>query len=128
MLSCFSRSVSLLTLSSLIFSVSNSQVCARWAEFNEADVEGLNSKRVIIVQKDGTLTDETEVQFKIINEAGRAFATQIFTYDTTLCRLDVIKAVTYNDGVEVVVPKDKIEDKPLASDHRGLEEHQVLIP
>jgi len=49
--------------------------------------------------------------------------------NAALCSLKIIEAKTTNNGEEIIVPKEKIEDKPLASDPLGLQkEHQILIP
>ncbi len=130
MLSHFSRSVSLLTLSFLLSSVSSSEVYARWAEFNEADIERLKEKKTYKVKKDGSWTMENKIHLKILNETGRqALSTLLLTYDATRETLEVLGAKTNRDGIEISVPKEKIEDKPLASDRSGLKkEHQVLIP
>lgn len=130
MFSSYSRSVSLLTLSLLLSPLSDSQVSARWAEKNEANIECLKEKMVYKVGKDGSWTVESEIQLKILTEAGRqALSTQCYTYDATNFALKILEAKTTSGGKEVFVPKEKIEDKPLASDPTGLSKnHQILIP
>ena len=130
MIKCFPRSISLLAFFLFLFSLSSFQANARWAKENEANIECLNSETLYEVNKDGSWTMEYEAQFKILNEAGRqALSTLTYTYNAALCNLKVIEAKTSNDGKEVIVQKEKIEDKPLASDPLGLQkEHQILIP
>lgn len=114
----------------LFFALSSPQAHSRWAEKTEANIECLKSDSVYKVNKDGTWTMETEIQLKVLTEAGRqALSTQTYTYDATTSTLQVIEAKTNSNGEEAIVPKEKIEDKPLASDPLGLcEKHQILIP
>lgn len=126
----FHRSVLLLTTSLFSYSLLSSHVYARWAELDEADTEYVKAKTIIKLKKDGSATEETEYQLKILNESGRqALSTQIFRYNALHSKLKVLGAKTINNGEEVIVPKEKIEDKSLASDRTGLSEvHQVLVP
>lgn len=130
MSSCYSRFVSLLTLSLILFPLSSTQVYARWAEIKEANVECVKENTTYKVKKDGTWTWESEIQLKILTEAGRqALSTQSYTYDATNFTVEILEAKINSDGQEIIVPKQKIEDKPLASDPTGLRKnHQILIP
>jgi len=130
MISSFSRSVSLIALSLLLSPLSNSIVTARWTIKDEANIECLNSTTHFKVNQDGTWTMELEEQFKILTEAGRqVLSTQTYTYDATLDTFDVLEAKICSNGIETIVPKEKMEDKPLASDPKGLSQnHQILIP
>jgi hypothetical protein len=74
---------------------------------------------------------DMDSQFKVLNESGRqSLSTLTYTYNAALSKLQVIEAkTTTQEGVDIIVPKDKIEDKPLASDPLGLQkEHQILVP
>lgn len=130
MTKCLRRSILLVILAMLLSSLSSFQANARWAKENEANIECLNSETLYKVNKDGSWTMDFDIQLKILNEAGRqALSTLTYTYNAALCTLDVIEAKTSSNGREIIVPKDKIEDKPLASDPLGLQkEHQILIP
>jgi hypothetical protein len=130
MSSHFFRSVLLLTLSLLFSPLSDLKVNARWAEKSEANLECLKEKTVYKVKQDGSWTRESELQLKILTEAGRqALSTQCYTYDATNSTLKILEAKTISEGKEVIVPKEKIEDKPLASDPSGLRKnHQILVP
>lgn len=130
MLSNFSRSVSLLALSVLLSPLSDFQAMARWAEEDEANIECLNKTTRYKVNQDGTYTVESEEQLKVLTEEGRQnLKTRTYTYDANLHTFEVLEAKTINDEIETVIPKEKIEDKPLASDTLGLrKKHQVLIP
>lgn len=130
MLSTYTRSIFLLTLSLFLSPLSDSPVNARWAAKDEANIECIKGKTIIKVHKDGSWTMESEIQLKILTEAGRqALSTQTYTYDATNSTMEIIEAKTSNEGQEIVVPKQKIEDKPLASDPTGLRKnHQILIP
>lgn len=130
MLSYFSRSVSLLTLSLFLPLLSSFQAHARWATEDEADLECLGEKRVYKVQKDGSWILETDVQWKVLNETGRqALSTQTYSYNANNYTFEVLEAKTSKNGEDFIVPKGKIEDKPLASDSLTLcRNHQVLIP
>jgi hypothetical protein len=79
---------------------------------------------------DGSWSKESEVHLKALTEFGRQrLSTRTINYDATLTKLEVIEAKTRNENGEIIIPKEKIEDKPLASDPRILkEDHQVLIP
>lgn len=113
-----------------LLSLLSVQAQARWAHESEANVECLKSETIYKVNQDGTWTMDMEAQFKVLNESGRqALSTLTYTYNAALSKLQVIEAKTTAEGVDIVVPKDKIEDKPLASDPLGLQkEHQILVP
>jgi len=130
MLSYFSRSVSLLTLSLLLSPLSAFQANARWATEDDASIECLEEKNVYHVKKDGSYTRESEVRLKILNEEARqALSTRIYTYNALNYTFEVLEAKTITNGEEFIVPKDKIEDKPLASEAKVLcRNHQVLVP
>lgn len=130
MTKCLPRSILLVVLAMVLSLLSSFQVNARWAKENEANIECLNSDTLYKVNKDGSWTMDYEIQVKILNEAGRqALSTLTYTYNAALCNLEIIEAKTNNNGQEVIVSKEKIEDKPLASDPLGLQkEHQILIP
>lgn len=130
MLPYLSRSVSLLTLSLLLSPLSDFQANARWATADEASIECLEEKNVYKVKKDGSWVFESEVWLKPLNETGRqALSSKTYTYEAIASTFEVLEAKTITDGKEFIVPKDKIEDKLLASDARVLSErHQVLIP
>lgn len=130
MLSRFSLPVFLLSLSLLLFPCSNFQANARWAKKNEANIECLNKETLYKVNKDGTWTVESTMELKVLTEAGRQdLSTQTYTYDATRATFEVLAAKTSSNGQDAPIPKEKIEDKPLASDPLGLREtHQILIP
>jgi hypothetical protein len=106
------------------------QLQARWLLPEEANIECLDYKVTFKINEDGTYTVDEEQRFKILTEAGRQrMATQAYTYDTTLSRLDISDARTTTSGVDYIVPRDKIETKPLASDGMALsQKNQILIP
>ena len=108
----------------------SSRVEARWALKAEANVECLQNNVTYTVDKSGSWTMEIEKQLKILNESGRQeLSVPIFTYDATRTTMEILEAKTSTNGKKLVVPKQKIEDKPLASDPLGLkDEHQILIP
>lgn len=126
----FSRSFLFLATYFCLFFLANLRLEARWALEAETNVECLKSTTTYKVDKSGRWTMELDIQFKILNEAGRqALSVSMFTYDATRSSLEILEAKTSLNGNEFVVPKQKIEDKPLASDPLGLrEEHQILIP
>ncbi|MBA3813880.1 MAG: DUF3857 and transglutaminase domain-containing protein [Alphaproteobacteria bacterium] len=130
MSSIFSRSLPVLIIIFLLSPISDLQVSARWGEKAEASVECLSKTMVYTVNKDGTWTLESDIQLKILTEAGRqALSTQTCTYDATRNTAEVLEASTDNNGTKSIVPKNRIEDKPLASDALGLrKQHQILIP
>jgi hypothetical protein len=108
----------------------NSQLEARWGLEKDANIEYLTDDTIYTVEKTGKWTMESEVQIKILNEAGRqALSVITLTYDATRSTLEVLGAKTTTNGKEYAVLKQKIEDKPLASDPLGLRnDHQILIP
>ncbi|MBI2707777.1 MAG: DUF3857 domain-containing protein [Proteobacteria bacterium] len=123
-------SCSILFLTAHLFLFALSPLEARWALEGDANVECLQSDTTYKVDKFGKWTMEFDIHAKILNEAGRqALSVLTFTYDATRSTLEVLEAKTSAHGNEFIVPKQKIEDKPLASDPLGLrEEHQILIP
>lgn len=130
MLPRFSLPAILLTISLSLSFFCNLPAKARWAEKKEAHVEYVSGKTTYKVKKDGTWVKEVEVQLKVLTEAGRqSLSTQTYTYDATRSTFEVLEAKTNNNGIESIVCKEKIEDKPLASDPLGLKDtHQVLVP
>lgn len=130
MISGFSRAF-LLTLSILLCPLFDFQASARWGTEDEANVEVLNNTMVYKVNKDGSWTLEKDVQMKILTEEGRhSFATQMHAYDATRETFEVLEAKTIDeDGIEHIVLRERMEDKPLASGPLGLsKQHQILIP
>lgn len=136
MISTLSRSASLLALSILLSPLSDFQANARWMTEDEADIEGLNKKTVFKVNKDGSWEMEMETELRALTDLGRQIlSTQNYTYDAALQKFEVLEAktigITEDSKIqsENVVPFQKIEDKPLASDPQRLGNiHQILVP
>lgn len=117
-------------LSLIFFSFSYDQAQARWGDSSSANIECLNKDMTFTVNKDGTWTVISDIQVKVLTESGRqALSTQTCTYDATRNTAEVLHASTNNNGKEFTVPKERIEDKDLASDSLGLKkDRQILIP
>jgi len=130
MISKFSLSVTLLTLSLLLSPLSDFQAMARWGKKDEATIECCNKTTRYKINRDGTYTIESDVQLKILTEAGRqTLKTVTYPYDATRRTFEILEAKTSSNEGEFIVPKEKIEDKPSASDPLGLSDaHQILIP
>jgi hypothetical protein len=130
MLLSLHRSIFLLTVYLFSFFLLIPPLEARWATEGEANIECLQSNITYKIDRRGRWVKVYEAQFKILNETGRdALSVLTCSYDATRSSLKILEATTSINGKEFKVPKEKIEDKPLASDPLALrEERQILIP
>jgi hypothetical protein len=103
---------------------------ARWAEKSEAHAECLKKDIIFKVNKDGTWTCESDIQLKVLTEAGRqGLSAQTIAYDATRNKFEILAASTTNQGKTFTVPQARMENKPLASDPMALrQQRQILIP
>jgi len=110
--------------------LSDSRLEARRALEADSNIECLQSDTIYKVDERGRWTMELDIQLKILNEAGRQHLSVLpFTYDATRSTLEILEAKAITNGKEFIVSKQKIEDKPLASDPLGLrDDHQLLVP
>jgi len=129
MLLSFHRSIFLTATYLFFYLLSNSQLEARWGLEEEAGIER-HSHTTYKVDRNGRWTKTEEIQLKILNEAGReSLSALTVNYDATRRKLEILEAKTSNNNKDFIVPKQKIEDKPLASDVLGLRNtRQILIP
>ena len=107
------------------------QVKARWATFDDASLECLDEKVACKVKKDGSCVIESEIQLKILNESRRNFflGPEFTTYDAAVSLREILEVRISNNGQEITISKEKIEDKPLASEFSGVsDKRQILIP
>lgn len=116
-------------LSVLLLVVSCSTAAARWATFQDANVEILAYKSQINVNLDGTAEKIIELKIKMINESGRdSYSTFPLSYNHDNSTLEILEAKTIVEGHEYNLDADLIEDKPLASAVSGFDQqHQVLL-
>ncbi len=102
---------------------------ARWATREDAAIirEIYNEK--ITVNEDGTSTTVCEIQELIAKDAAREYAAGFrVSYNENIQKLTILEAKTVFQGKTYKVPKDKIEDKPLASSPYGFDQvRQVMI-
>lgn len=104
-------------------------VHARWATAEDAGWELAFHRVEIEVDSDGSYIETIEIRKRILKESSRAgLAIARETYNSNISRFKVLEAKTINDGREVDVDSDMIEDKPLASSPQGFDRlNQVLI-
>lgn len=111
----------------LLFTYSNA--LARYATYEEADIEILQNNKIINIESDGTYTVKNHLHLKILNESGRAkYGSTILQFTKDIEEIDVLEAKTINPEAVINVDKKNIEVKPLASSEHGFDQmFQVLI-
>ena len=102
---------------------------ARWATPDEAIIATEMYNHIISINADGTYKEEIELQEKILKEAGRERAAKYsLYYNGDSSKLKIVSAKTIFNGKEYQVPKNNIEDKPLASSGQAFDHiKQVFI-
>ncbi len=102
---------------------------ARWATFEDADVEVIKNDWQITINADGTSERIVHMQFKIINESGRdSYAKYPLYYNHDNSTLEIISAKTIVGNKEYPIKAELIEDKPMASSVNGFDQtHQILL-
>ena len=102
---------------------------ARWGNKKDVAVVYNFIRDLYKVEKDGTYTFEQEFKAKVVKSSGiDGFTTFRLYYNGQSEKLEILLAKTINDGKEFVVNPKFIQDKPLASSHKGFDQtHQVLI-
>ncbi len=111
---------------SLIFTLGSE---ARWATKEDAAIIQEFCKNDVAVNGDGMSTTVTEFQELIAKDAARGYAAGFtFSYNSSISKVTILSAKTIFQGKTYNVPKNKIEDKPLASSPHGFDQNnQILI-
>ncbi|MBI5905946.1 MAG: DUF3857 domain-containing protein [Deltaproteobacteria bacterium] len=84
----------------------------------------------IAVALDGTFVEEDSREILVRNEAGRQVAgTMGFIYNARVSKVEVLSAETVQDGRTLPVPPEAIENKPVATNLPGFDEHaRITVP
>lgn len=103
---------------------------ARWETLEEAESKTEFINRDIDIKADGTSLEIWEEQTQILNETGRTTNESIrLYYNENSDEMEVLEAKTISasDGKTHIVPKDMIEDKPIASVTGGFDQMRQII-
>ncbi|RJP19921.1 MAG: DUF3857 domain-containing protein [Deltaproteobacteria bacterium] len=84
----------------------------------------------IEVARDGSFVEEEIREILIRNESGRQSAgTMGIVYNARVSKVEVLSAETVLDGKTFPVPPEAIEDKPIATNLPGFDEHaRITVP
>lgn len=84
----------------------------------------------IEVARDGSFVEEEAREILIRNESGRQVAgTMGFVYNARVSKVEVLSAETVLDGKTLPVPSEAIENKPVATNLSGFDEHaRITVP
>lgn len=104
-------------------------VQARWATREDAAIIREVYNETVTVNGDGTSTTVFEVQELIAKDAAREYAAGFrISYNENIQKLTILEAKTIFQGKTYKVPKDKIENKSLASSPHGFDQaRQIMI-
>lgn len=92
------------------------QALARWAKFEDANLEYESLKSNITVNKDGSFKRISETQIKLLKEPARnLFAKFDLSYNGDSAKFSILSAKTHYQGKTYKVESKNIEDQPLAS-------------
>jgi len=113
----------------VVFCFLITNVQARWATPQDADIEYIFYNRDIDVKADGKAHEIVEYQVKLLKESGRqAFAVQHIHFNENVQKIRILDAKTIYQGKEFPISQDQIEVKPLASSYQGFDQiSQVLL-
>ena len=102
---------------------------ARWANYNDAQVEVEFYNRSVKINGDGTSEAIVETKQKILKEDGRSFASNYtIHYNGDASKVTILEAKTISNGKEYKLDETMIEDKPLASAPQGFDQtRQILL-
>ena len=102
---------------------------ARWATREDAAIVREVHNETTTVNKDGTSTTICEIQDLIVKDAAREYAASFrLYYNENIQKLTILEAKTVFQGKTYKVPKDKIEDKALASPSNFFDQaRQIMI-
>lgn len=116
-------------LNLLLILWSSNIALARFATPGEVNAEQELCNIKINVNGDGDSELVQEVQFKILNEAGREqLAMQSFAYNSNNEKIEILEAKTINGDKEYPVDKKMIEDKTIAGGASGFDDiNQIQI-
>ncbi len=103
---------------------------ARFDSVKDAPATVTRHVVTIEVDRDGLFVEEEEKELRIRNEAGRqAVGTMGFVYNARVSKVEVLSAETVAGERTLPVPREAIEDKPVATNLPGFDEFaKVTIP
>ncbi len=106
-----------------------SPLYARFATLEDTDFKFEAIHQSVVVQTDGTYTEEIEIQAKALKESGKdKLVSLALPYNASNTEFKILEAKTIESGTEYPVDPKNIEDKPLASNIQGFDQNnQVLI-
>jgi transglutaminase-like putative cysteine protease len=120
--------LSLLCLAPLL--LASSPADARWARKSDAQAILETESLDYFVDPSGTYVLTAERRFRITRDEARSrIGTQRLAYNSRSSKLEVLEARTIlPDGRRLEVPRDQIQDKPLASSRQGFDQlNQILV-
>ncbi len=111
----------------LMIMASNSAY-AKWAKFEEAAIS-TELVQKIQIKKNGSSEELIEVQWEILKESARNFASNFhLNYNGDSSKIKILEAKTIYKGKVYSVDPNFLEDKPLASAPQGFDQiRQVMI-
>lgn len=100
---------------------------ARWASFADAPLK-TSYEIAVKVNKDGTMQELKKIQYEILKEQGRDIvAHYALRYNSASEKIKILTAKTIYQGKEYPLAIDLLEDKPLASAHRGFDQKRQIL-
>ncbi|MBI5575288.1 MAG: DUF3857 domain-containing protein [Deltaproteobacteria bacterium] len=117
-------------LSIFLSVVSPLQASARFASIEDAPATVTRHSVTIDVDRDGRFVEEEEKEIRIRNEAGREdIGTWNFVYNARVFKVEVLSAEAVTGGKTITVPREAIEDKPVATNMPGFDEYsKITVP
>lgn len=114
----------------ILFQFATSFSNADWIPEKDAIYQIIYSKAEIEIDKTGLSTSTTSYEMKALNEAGRShLVMQKVPFNPDSSKLEVIKASSITDNVEVAVDLSTIKIRPTHADNGGVSNTQdVIIP
>ena len=99
---------------------------ARWATADDAQSVTKSFNEDIVVEKDGTYTEEIDWVKQVLREGGRNLSTHHLHYNSGAGDLKVLAAETINGAETTKVDRRFIEDKPEASRLYGFDQTNLV--
>ena len=110
-----------------VFLLQSFCVKARWAEYKDADYS-IKLLNYIDIEADGLFTSVSKIKFKVLNENGRSyFADYRRYYNSSVEKLEILRAECKTKGKTYKVDVNSIEDKPLASSQKGFDQNNQML-
>ena len=102
---------------------------ARWASQKDASLRYDLWKSKVIVEKDGSYTEEIEFKATVLKDSAvQSFGSFLLTYNELSQKVKILSAKSITKGKSFPIKSKFIEDKPLASSPTGFDQaRQILI-